>query len=127
MINKFYHDNSYQRFDNNLAIFIRGIPKNVAHSKLLTILRERLFEEYESSVTDENSQICIDYIDVNYNKQFAFVYCGNAETLQIALKMKYIEIDGYFCQIERKKSHNGPRKFTSLKKSNSTKLRFGYQ
>ena len=105
MVNKFYHDASYQNYDNDLAIFIRGVPKSMTHSKLCGILSRNLLTHANGS------EICIDYIDVNYHKQFAFVYFGNEETLEIALRMGTLYINNQLCQIQRKRSHNGPRKF----------------
>merc|ERR1712244_61955 len=78
---------------------------SVTHSKLCGILSRNLLKNANGA------EVCIDYIDVNYHKQFAFVYFGNEETLDIALRMGQIYINNHLCQIQRKRSHNGPRKF----------------
>eukprot|EP01083_Nonionella_stella_P018863 52464_1 len=114
MINKFYHDSSYQQYDNNLAIFIRPIPNHITHSKLCGILRSNLIKQCNNN--GEYIDICIDYIDVNYHKQFAFVYFGNQETLNVALQMNELIVNGQQSQIQRKRSHNGPRKFFPKKR-----------
>jgi hypothetical protein len=122
MINKFYHDESYQRYDNNLAVFVRGIPTNITHAKLCQLLRLSLIQQknYEQSALgieqkiDEDIQIA--YIDVNYHKQYAFVYMGNEYTLSLALQMGEFYVSGAICTVQRKRSLNGPRKFPPNKR-----------
>lgn len=106
MVNRFYHDASYQNYNNELAVFIRSIPNNITHSKLCGIIHRALMAFCE----DVHMEIIIDYVDVNYHKQFAFVYFGNQETLELALDMRQIAINGTYCEIQKKHSSNGPRK-----------------
>lgn len=110
LVNKFYRDASYQKYDNNLAIFIRRIPKNVTQVKLQEILKSCLLHYCQNNRINHFDNIVVKYVDVNYHKQYAFVYLGNIETYTIALEMGYITIGNRRCQIEQKRSGNGPRK-----------------
>ena len=118
MINRFYHDTSYQKYDNKLAIFIKRVPRNITQSKLCGVLRAHLLRYCEQNRINHYDNIEIDYVDINYHKQFAFVYLGNIETFAIALEMQHIFIGRNICQIEQKRSNNEPRKFVPNKKNN---------
>ena len=118
LVNRFYQDASYQNYDNNLAIFIRRIPKNVTQIQLENILKSCLIRYCENSGINHIDNISIEYVDVNYHKKYAFVYLGNIETYSIALEMGYITIGRINCQIEQKRSGNGPRKGPIIKTQN---------
>lgn len=109
MIDKFYHDSSYQKFNNDFAIFIRGVPNTINHSDLQSILMNAMLNNKSEHISIND--IGIDYIDVNYRKSFAFVYLSNFVSFNIAIQLRYIYIHGYLCGIQKKISDNGPRKF----------------
>ena len=113
MMNRYYEDASYQSYDNNLAIFVRPIPNTVTHSNLAFILKESL--KRKSNATNRYIDVSIDYIDVNYHKQFAFIYFGNRATLDLALEMKEMNINGELARIQIKKSKNRPRTFGMMR------------
>lgn len=99
MVNKYYHDTSYQCFDNNLAVFIRPIPNTLTHGSLAALLETNI------------DRVKIAYIDVNYHKQFAFVYFQDRHSFEKALECREIFIDGASAQIQVKRSKNKPRTF----------------
>lgn len=97
--NKYYHDTSYQCFDNNLAVFVRPIPNTLTHANLAALLKTHI----------EDAQIA--YIDVNYHKQFAFVYFDDLRSFEQALAVKQIHIGDAVADIQVKRSKNKPRTF----------------
>jgi hypothetical protein len=99
MVNRYYHDTSYQCFNNNFAVFIRPIPNTLTHARLAALLKEYI----------EGVQIA--YIDVNYHKQFAFVYFQDHHSFERALNCGEIFINGASAQIRIKRSKNKPRTF----------------
>jgi len=99
MVNRYYHDTSYQCFDNSLAVFIRPIPNTLTHANLASLLKKYV----------EGVQIA--YIDVNYHKQFAFVYFQDRRSFDRALAVGEIFINGASAQIQVKRSMNKPRTF----------------
>jgi len=99
MVNRYYHDTSYQCFNNNLAVFIRPIPNTVTHANLAALLQTYI----------EGVQIA--YIDVNYHKQFAFVYFHDRRSFERALECGEIFINEASAQIQVKRSKNKPRTF----------------
>jgi len=99
MVNRYYHDTSYQCFDNNLAVFIRPIPNTLTHANLAALLQSQI----------EGVQIA--YIDVNYHKQFAFVYFHDRRSFERALEVGEIKINEASAQIQVKRSKNKPRTF----------------
>ena len=127
MVNKFYHDTSYQNYDNDLAIFIKGIPKDLTDTKLRDILRMNIIRYSHKYIQNKDPSIygnldieqlkdiiAINYVDINYHKEFAFIYLANYQTLDITLEMGHIYLGpNLCCQIQRKQSHNGPRKFSN--------------
>lgn len=99
MVNRYYHDTSYQCFNNNLAVFIRPIPNSLTHANLAALLQTYI----------EGVQIA--YIDVNYHKQFAFVYFHDRRSFERALECGEIFINDASAQIQVKRSKNKPRTF----------------
>jgi len=99
MVNRYYHDTSYQCFDNSLAVFIRPIPNTLTHANLAELLKEYVVG------------VSIAYIDVNYHKQFAFVYFQDRRSFESALECGEIFINGASAQIQVKRSRNAPRTF----------------
>merc|ERR1712013_737506 len=88
MVNRYYHDTSYQCFNNNFAVFIRPIPNTLTHARLASLLKE--------------------YIE---GVQFAFVYFQDHHSFERALNCGEIFINGASAQTRIKRSKNKPRTF----------------